>query len=162
MLESGRASESDGASGEDPACQCKRRKGHGFKPWVGKIPWRRTCQPSSILAWRIPWTEEPGGLQSIALRRVGHDWSETFSFLLRKVSIWNIYSISWMRKLRLYGEELQGYEVSLPFWSYTLFNTEYKDWTFHKMWGLDAARNSGDRGIERLQTPRLSGIWHIK
>ena len=28
---------------------------------------------SSILAWRIPWTEEPGGLQSMALQRVGHD-----------------------------------------------------------------------------------------
>ena len=27
---------------------------------------------SSILAWRTPWTEEPGGLQSIALQRVGH------------------------------------------------------------------------------------------
>ena len=28
---------------------------------------------SSILAWRIPWTEEPGGLQSTELQRVGHD-----------------------------------------------------------------------------------------
>ena len=28
---------------------------------------------SSILAWRIPWTEEPGRLQSIMSRRVGHD-----------------------------------------------------------------------------------------
>ena len=28
---------------------------------------------SSVLAWRIPWTEEPGGLQSIGLQRVGHD-----------------------------------------------------------------------------------------
>ena len=28
---------------------------------------------SSILAWRIPWTEEPGGLQSMKLQRVGHD-----------------------------------------------------------------------------------------
>ena len=28
---------------------------------------------SSILAWRIPWTEEPDGLQSIVLQRVGHD-----------------------------------------------------------------------------------------
>ena len=28
---------------------------------------------SSILAWRIPWTEEPGGVQSIGSRRVGHD-----------------------------------------------------------------------------------------
>ena len=29
---------------------------------------------SSILAWRIPWTEEPGGLQSIGLQRVRQDW----------------------------------------------------------------------------------------
>ena len=28
---------------------------------------------SSILAWRIPWTEEPGGLQSMQLQRVRHD-----------------------------------------------------------------------------------------
>ena len=28
---------------------------------------------SSILAWRIPWTEEPGGLQSMRLQRVGHN-----------------------------------------------------------------------------------------
>ena len=28
---------------------------------------------SSILAWRIPWTEKPGGLQSIGSQRVGHD-----------------------------------------------------------------------------------------
>ena len=28
---------------------------------------------SSILTWKIPWTEEPGGLQSMGLQRVGHD-----------------------------------------------------------------------------------------
>ena len=30
---------------------------------------------SSILAWRIPWTEDPGGLQSMGSQRVGHNWS---------------------------------------------------------------------------------------
>ena len=30
----------------------------------------------SILAWRIPWTEEPGGLQYMGSQRVGHDWSD--------------------------------------------------------------------------------------
>ena len=35
-----------------------------FDPWVGKIPWKRATH-SSILAWRIQWTEEPGGLQSM-------------------------------------------------------------------------------------------------
>ena len=32
-----------------------------------------TATHSSILAWRVPWTEEPSGLQSIALHRVRHD-----------------------------------------------------------------------------------------
>ena len=36
---------------------------------------------SSILAWRIPWTEEAGGLKSMGLQRVRHDWStNTFTF----------------------------------------------------------------------------------
>ena len=30
---------------------------------------------SSILAWDIPWTEEPGRQQSVGLQRVGHDWA---------------------------------------------------------------------------------------
>ena len=39
---------------------------------VGSIP---GSGHSSILAWRIPWTEEPGGLQSIGSQRVVHDWA---------------------------------------------------------------------------------------
>ena len=35
--------------------------------------------PSSTLAWKIPWTEEPGGLQSTGSRRVGHDWETSLS-----------------------------------------------------------------------------------
>ena len=31
---------------------------------------------SSILAWEIPWTEEPGGLQSVGIQRIGHDWAQ--------------------------------------------------------------------------------------
>ena len=34
---------------------------------------------SSILAWKIPWMEEPGGLQSMGLLRVGHDWATSLS-----------------------------------------------------------------------------------
>ena len=47
----------------------------GFNSLVGKIPKRRKGTPthSSILAWRIPWTEEPGRLQSMGLQRAGHD-----------------------------------------------------------------------------------------
>ena len=37
---------------------------------------------SSTLAWKIPWMEEPGGLQSIGSLRVGHDWATNFHFSL--------------------------------------------------------------------------------
>ena len=35
-----------------------------------------TATHSSVLEWRIPWTEEPGGLQSVGLQRVGYKWSD--------------------------------------------------------------------------------------
>ena len=37
-----------GANDEEPACQCRRHKRHGFDPWVGKIPWWRAWQPIPI------------------------------------------------------------------------------------------------------------------
>ena len=37
-----------GASGKEPACQCRRCKRLGFDPWVGKIPWRRKWQSTSV------------------------------------------------------------------------------------------------------------------
>ena len=51
--------------------QCRRPR---FNPEVGKISWREGIATySSILAWRIPWTEEPGGLQSMGSTGVGPD-----------------------------------------------------------------------------------------
>ena len=46
--------------------------------WVQSLGWEdplenRMATHSSILAWSIPWTEEPGGLQSMGSQRVGHD-----------------------------------------------------------------------------------------
>ena len=37
---------------------------------------------SSTIAWKIPWTEEPGGLQSMGLQRVGHNWATSLSLSL--------------------------------------------------------------------------------
>jgi len=42
------------------------------KGWKDPLE-KRMATNSSILAWRIPWTEEPGGLQSMGSQRVGHD-----------------------------------------------------------------------------------------
>ena len=54
----------------------------GFNPWVGKIPWRRAWQPTPVfLPGESLWTEEPGGLQSMGLQRVGHNWAMVVSWL---------------------------------------------------------------------------------
>ena len=44
---------------------------------------------SSILAWRIPWTKEPGRLQSTGSQRVGHDWAASLSLSIKNYTLWN-------------------------------------------------------------------------
>ena len=65
-----------GASGKEVGCQCRRHKRLGLSPWEHEDPLQEGMATlSSTLAWRIPWTEEPGGLQFIGSQRVGHDGS---------------------------------------------------------------------------------------
>ena len=53
----------------------------GFDPRVRKIPLEKEMAiHSRTIAWKIPWTEEPGGLQSMGSQRVGHDWATSFHF----------------------------------------------------------------------------------
>ena len=59
---------SGGASAKEPACQYKRCKRR-----VQSLGWEDPLEEemvtySSIVAWKIPWTEEPGGLQSMGLQ----------------------------------------------------------------------------------------------
>ena len=68
---------------------------------------------SSILAWRIPWTEEPGGLQFMGSQRVGHDWvTNTFTFHFHipdkseRVRNLRHYPICTLRKIRWWIEKL--------------------------------------------------------
>ena len=58
--------------------------------WIWSLGWedpleKRTAIHSSILTWRIPWTEEPGRLQSMGSQKVEHDWATfTFTFFQRE------------------------------------------------------------------------------
>ena len=53
----------------------------GSIPGLGRSPGGGMATHFSILAWRIPWTEKPGGLQSMGPQRAGHDRAtNTFSF----------------------------------------------------------------------------------
>ena len=46
---------------------------------------------SSTLAWKIPWTEEPGRLQSMGSQRVGHDWATSLS--LSQLSLFSVLNV---------------------------------------------------------------------
>ena len=57
-------------TGKEFTCQCRRCKRCRFDPLKKEMA---TC--SSILVWRTPWTEKPGGLQSMGSQRVGHAYT---------------------------------------------------------------------------------------
>ena len=62
-----------GASGKEPACQCSRQETQVHSLGQEDPLEEAMATHSSILAWKIPWTEEPGGLQPMGLQRVRHD-----------------------------------------------------------------------------------------
>ena len=71
-----------------------------LETWVWSLGWEdplekgmATC--SSILACGIPWTEEPGGLQSVGLQRVGHDWATNTQrpHTLINLLVWSLLSL---------------------------------------------------------------------
>ena len=61
-----------GSDGKESACNTEDL---GSIPGLGRSLEKGTATQTSILAWRIPWTEEPGRLQSMGLQRAEHDWA---------------------------------------------------------------------------------------
>ena len=59
-----------GSDGKESTCNAGDL---GLIPRLGGSPGGRHGYPSSILAWRIPWKEEPGRLQSMGHKKAGHD-----------------------------------------------------------------------------------------
>ena len=57
---------------------------------------------SSILAWRIPWAEEPRGLQSTGSQRVGHDWATT---------LYTLYTYHVLIPINIYWDSFNSQEV---------------------------------------------------
>ena len=71
---------SSSQSGTSLVAQMIKRLPTMRETWVQSLGWKMQeglqeglATQSSILAWKIPWTEEPGGLQSMRSQRVGHD-----------------------------------------------------------------------------------------
>ena len=91
--------------------------------WVRSLGWedpleKEMATHSSILAWRIPWAEEPGGLQSTGLQRVRHDWAPSLS----------IFITSGFKNFFNFSKLNEGIIFSFLFW-YILKNC-FWGWTF--------------------------------
>ena len=101
-------------------------KSHGQRSLVGCGPWGRKesdttkrlhfhfslhalekemATHSSVLAWRIPETAEPGGLLSLGSRRVGHDWSNlaTAAAAAARGMLWNTLLLRILRRVKAQG-----------------------------------------------------------
>ena len=86
-----------GAGGGEPTCQRRRQM---RVPSLGQEDplEEEMATHSSILAWRISWSEEPGGLQTMGKDRVRHDSSDLVSLHTYFVSMCNSFLLSLLQK----------------------------------------------------------------
>ena len=66
--------------------------------WVRSLGWEYPLEKemavhSRTIAWKIPWTEEPGRLQSMGSQRVGHDWATSLHFTSKDDAVKVLHSI---------------------------------------------------------------------
>ena len=81
------------------ACHCRRHRRCRLDPWVRKKG-EEMATHSWIFTWKIPWTEEPGELQSTGSQRVRHDWAPTHDYHALPSRV--LPSVLWDRKGRWY------------------------------------------------------------
>ena len=77
-----------GSDGKETACNVGDL---GSIPGSGRPLEEGRAAHSSLLAWRIPWAEKPGRLQSTGLQRVRHDWATSLSNWSYRTLIFNLY-----------------------------------------------------------------------
>ena len=82
-----------------------------WETWVQSLgwedPWKRACNPLQYLAWRIPWTEEPEGLQSMGSQRVRQDWANKHQKLMC-LAHWAMIKEPWNQVFREFLSSCSG------------------------------------------------------
>ena len=105
---------------------------------------------SSILAWRIPWTEEPGGLQSIGSQRVRHNWMPGAGILHIECILQIAYWVQHFPQHHLSGSGIAQLEF------YHCWEQELCPW--QRSWGRRLGTCKG--GIEPQESPwKFSSIY---
>ena len=108
----------------------------------GSLPEKAMAPHSSTLAWKIPWMEEPGGLQSMGWLRVGHDWAT--SLLLFTFMHWRM---KWQPTPEFLPGESQGPGslVGCRLWGRTELATTEANLAAGGSAGKESTCNVGDR-----------------
>ena len=102
--------------------------------WIWSLGWedpleKEMATHSNILAWEIPWTEEPGGLQPMGSERVGQDWAQHgYSY----IKIYNIVLVSGISKVILFYISVFFYHIFTNFMP--LQDTEYSSLCYKHCW----------------------------
>ena len=90
---------SQGHSGKESTCQCRRFKRPGFHPWAGKIPWSRKWQPTPVfLPGKSHGQRSPAGYSPWG-RRVRHDWAHIMLMTERGIPSFFISSVNFCQEL---------------------------------------------------------------
>ena len=106
------------SAGKESACQCRRHETTSLM--LQSLDWedpmeKEMATHSSILAWRIPWMEESGGLQSRGSQRVRHDWSTSLTLSHASKVMRNIlkpgFSNMWTVNFQMFKLVLEKTEV---------------------------------------------------
>ena len=137
-----------GAVVKNPPANASNVKRYGFNPWVVKIPWRREWQPTPVfMPEKTLWTEEPGGLQSLGLQRVRHNWAQTHR---------------WMRKHQTNENGGTLYKTTVPFSSkITRSKRSRKQWgrVYDTISTWPWTGSFHHKGHSWENWPNSSGVW---
>ena len=96
-----------GASGKEPAWQCRRHKRHRFNPWVRKIPWRREWQPTPVFLLE---NRMDGWTWQAAVHRITKNWTR-----LKQLSI-HTWRISKLCHLPHMAEQIRRHKGTPTRW----------------------------------------------
>ena len=108
-------------SGKETACSARDTGDTGLIPgWEDPLE-EGMATHCSVLTWRIPRTEDPGGLQSMVLQRIGHDWSDwadtqAFHELFHSIMMKSLLSGQYSSHSSQLRKEPQWEEVTFPRW----------------------------------------------
>ena len=108
-------------NGGESTCNARGAGDKGLIPGSGRPLEEGMATHSSVLAWRIPWMEEPGRLPSMDLQRVGHDWATKHSRAKHSIGTFTLSNFLWT----VFKSFIEGHYCWLKMYNLILKHLQY-------------------------------------